>query len=150
MNCRNGRGSSRNLCIRRTSFRPSASGKALSQDDQAAHCRNYLVLGTLFTVKGRLSPTFPLEPAPGTRESRHESLRSLAVDHVRTFLERRRKPRKRRVEHRAHQGREHAALELIGDEEADVAGLLTLRLEGPAVLQAGERSPQVAHENLEI
>ena len=41
------------------------------------------------------------------------------------------------VEHRAHQHRQHPALEFIGEEEPDVAGALGLRLEGPAVLADG-------------
>jgi hypothetical protein len=57
-----------------------------------------------------------------------------AVDRIGALLERGGEPRKRRVEHRAHQHRQHPALELIGDEEGDVAGVRLFRLEGPAVL----------------
>src|SRR5690348_471942 len=42
----------------------------------------------------------------------------LSVDHVRALLEGGGKSRERRVEHRAHQCRQHPAPELIGDEEA--------------------------------
>src|SRR5258708_18617028 len=54
----------------------------------------------------------------------------LAIDLIGALLERRRQPRKRRVEHRAHQQAQHAALEFIGDEEADVANAVAFRLEG--------------------
>ena len=51
---------------------------------------------------------------------------ALPVDRVRALLERRGKALERGVEHRAHQHRQHPALELVGDEEADVAvGLAT-------------------------
>src|SRR6266705_291476 len=57
--------------------------------------------------------------------------RGLAIDLIGALLERRREPRKRGVEHRAHQHAQHAAPEFIGDEEADVAGVVASRLEGP-------------------
>src|SRR3981189_3148605 len=74
----------------------------------------------------------------------------LAIDLIGTLLERRRQPRKRRVEHRAHQHAEHAALELILDEEADVAGLIAVRLEGPAVLERAERALEVLDQDFEV
>src|SRR5262245_31365354 len=76
--------------------------------------------------------------------------RPLPVDHVSALLERRGKSRESRVEHRTHERRQHLALELIGDEEADVADFLAIGLESPAVLQAGERTLQVAHEDFQI
>src|SRR5215470_4625383 len=58
----------------------------------------------------------------------------LAVDLIGAFLERCSKAREGGVEHRPHQHREHPALELVDDEEADIASLLSLRFESPAVL----------------
>jgi hypothetical protein len=38
------------------------------------------------------------------------------------------------IEHRSHQGRKHAALELIGDVKPDLAFSFGFGLEGPAIL----------------
>src|SRR5579872_6995884 len=74
----------------------------------------------------------------------------LPVHLVRPLLERARESCKRRVEHRSHQHRQHPAPEFIGDEEGDVAGLLALWLERPAVLEAGEGAAKVTHVDLQI
>src|SRR6516225_5055775 len=76
--------------------------------------------------------------------------RPLPVNRVRPLLERRGKTRERRVEHRAHQHCEHPALELIGEEETDVAGLLILGLECPLVFHLGDRPTQITHRDFQV
>src|SRR5438876_9186347 len=74
----------------------------------------------------------------------------LAVNHIGALLEGGRKPRKGCVEHRAHQDRQHAALEFIGEEESDVAGVVAFRLEGPAILQTAERPLQIFDQDFQV
>src|SRR5262245_7930502 len=71
------------------------------------------------------------------------------INLIRPLLERRREAAKCQIEHRAHEHAEHAAFELIGDEELDLAGALALRMEGPAVFQPAEGSLQIFDENLQ-
>src|SRR3954469_2857141 len=72
---------------------------------------------------------------------RHRRL--LAIDRIRALFERGGEPRKRRVEDRAHQHRQHPALELIGDEESDLAAAvclsISLGLEAPTIFERRER-----------
>src|SRR6185437_13122179 len=74
----------------------------------------------------------------------------LPVHHVRALLERGGETRKRRIEHRTHQHGQHPAPELVGDEKADVAGVLAFRLEGPAVFEVRERSPEITDADLQV
>src|ERR1043165_7922397 len=69
---------------------------------------------------------------------------------VGTALESERKSPERGIEHRAHQHREHAALEFIGDEVLHVAKLLAGGVEGPAVLHSAERAVQILDEYLQV
>src|SRR5205085_1983064 len=55
-----------------------------------------------------------------------------------------------RLEHSAHQHRKHTALELVGDEELDLARALARRVEIPAILHPAERAVQVLDKNLQV
>src|SRR5437868_9876154 len=72
------------------------------------------------------------------------------VNRVRALFERRGKPPECRIEHRAHQHGEHTALEFVSEKECDVAGLLALRLEAPAVLEIGEWTSEILDQYLQI
>src|ERR1700704_6543054 len=74
----------------------------------------------------------------------------LSVNRIGALFERRRKALKRRVEHRAHQHRQHPALEFVSEEKSDIACAVRLRLERPAVLEVAERPLQVFDENFQI
>src|SRR5205085_8301086 len=91
-----------------------------------------------------------LATACGEAAATAKGLGALAVDRVRPLLERGGEPRKRGVEHCAHQHRQHAALELVGEVEADVALGFGLWLEDPAVFETGEWSPQIPCRYLQI
>src|SRR5262249_28060819 len=79
------------------------------------------------------------ETAFGETAASAAGLSALPINLIRSLLERCREPCKGSVEHRAHQQRQHAALEFVSQEEADVAFGFGLRLKGPAVFKAGER-----------
>src|ERR1700722_5931400 len=107
----------------------------------AARKRCFAEPGPMPTGKvdpGSESHHFMMRRVGGTRST------PLPVHDIRALLERRRKTRKGCIEHRAHQDRQHPALEFVGDEKPDVAGSLALRLKRPAVFQIGERPPQIA------
>src|SRR5438309_1831161 len=53
----------------------------------------------------------------------------------------------RDVEHRAHQGPEHPAAELVRDEELDLAGVLRHRVKNPMVLHLPERAVEIFDQN---
>src|ERR1700682_3768951 len=74
----------------------------------------------------------------------------LFVNRIGALSERRRKALKRRVEHRAHQHRQHPALEFVSEEKPNIACAVRLRLERPAVLEVAERPLQVFDENFQI
>src|SRR6516162_8851883 len=84
------------------------------------------------------------------RNLRGRNRRPLAVNLVRAFLERRRKPFEGRIEHRTHQGCQRPALELIRDKETDVAVGVALRLEGPTFFETGNRTFQIANSDFQI
>src|SRR5882757_7699208 len=73
-----------------------------------------------------------------------------AVDLIGALLEGRGETPESCVEHRAHQHAKHAALELIVDEELDVAGRLARRFERPVVLHAAERALQIFDQDLQL
>jgi hypothetical protein len=54
------------------------------------------------------------------------------------------------VEHRAHQHREYPIPEFVRDKESNVAGVVTLWLEGPFILKPAERAFQILDENFQI
>src|SRR5262245_16353919 len=83
-----------------------------------------------------------------SREGRESASRP--IDLIRALLERRREAAEREIEHRAHEHAEHAALELVGDEELDLAGALALRMERPAIFQVAEGSLQILNQNLQV
>src|SRR4051812_47553047 len=75
---------------------------------------------------------------------------ALSIHHIRALLERSGKALEGGVEHGAHQQRQHPALELVGQEESDIAIGLGSRLEGPAVFKVAERAFQILHHDLQI
>src|SRR4051812_7652452 len=69
---------------------------------------------------------------------------------VGALLERAGEAAERNVEHAAHQHAEHAALELVVDEELDIATGLAGRHERPAVLHPAEWALQILDQNLQL
>ncbi len=78
---------------------------------------------------GSASHHFMMHRVRGIRSS------PLPVDGIRAFLERGRKAGEGRIEHRAHQQRQHTALEFVSDEKPDIAGVVALRFKRPAVFK---------------
>src|ERR1700704_4650021 len=74
----------------------------------------------------------------------------LSVNYICPFFECRRKALERDVEHRAHQHRQHPALEFVGYEKPDIAVDFRSGLEAPAVFQFAERPFQIFHHDLQI
>ena len=74
----------------------------------------------------------------------------LPVNHVGALFERGGKTLERGVEHRAHQHRQHPALEFVGEEKPDVAVGFGFGLEGPAVLEIAERPLQILDHDLQV
>src|SRR6478609_5496132 len=63
----------------------------------------------------------------------------LTIHRIRPLFEGGGKALESRVEHRAHQHRQHPAPEFVGEEKSDIAVGFGSGLEGPAVFQIAER-----------
>src|SRR6201987_5228169 len=74
----------------------------------------------------------------------------LPVNFVGALFERGRKTLEGGIEHRAHEHGQHPALEFVSDVEPYLAGIVGLRLEGPAVLEPAERTAQIFDQNVQI
>src|SRR5215467_8469770 len=98
----------------------------------------------------RSCSTNKLERDDDSKKS-HPALSGLTrVDPIGAPLEGRGEAPEGGVEHRAHEQLERPALELVGDEELDVAGLLAGRMEVPAVLELAERALEILDMDLQI
>src|SRR5438132_5642320 len=89
----------------------------------------------------------------GRRHRRHprRDLREVTpIDLVRAPLEGGGEAAEGEIEHAAHEQAERAALELVGDEERDLAGALPGRAECPAVLHPTERPFEILHQDLQL
>src|SRR6185437_11811065 len=90
-----------------------------------------------------LRRTTPCCAASGERTQLRLANRSLPINNIGAFFERRGKALEGGVEHGAHQERQHPAFEFIGEEKADVAVGFRFGFEGPAVLEIAERPLQI-------